>query len=79
MKFKLVQKEAGKAFTVFSVIDGKGGVCGSVNVPNEDVSNFVKCWRGAYAAAKKPAGRAAIAASLLKGPRLSKAALLRGC
>jgi hypothetical protein len=78
MKFTLQQKSAGKALTVFNVIDDNGGVCGSVNVPNKEVPDFVKCWKGAYTPVPKPDSRAAIVAALKRGPRLSKEAILRG-
>ena len=66
MKFKLQQKEAGKALTVFNVLDDKGGTIGSVNVPNKEVPSFVQHWKGDVAATKKPDSRVVMTRALLE-------------
>jgi hypothetical protein len=83
MKFTLQKKSVGKVLTVFNVLDGRGGVCGSVNVPNKEAPDFVKCWRGPYTPATKPAGpnpmaKALLAAKRPRTPSEARQAALRG-
>jgi hypothetical protein len=81
MTFKLVQQKSTKANAVFHIVDARGTTCGSVNVPPEEAADLQKHWRGAHAPGT-PAGTAAAARTGVKLkplPRLSRAAILRGC
>jgi hypothetical protein len=80
-KFSLVQKSSNRTQTTFHVM-ADGAIVGSISVPPGQVDDLLKHWHGPQAAAAKPAAKAeasrkAISASLRRGPKLSKAALLR--
>ena len=82
--FKLEKKSTGKMLTNFRVLDQSGSVYGSVNIPNEAVSDFLRCWSGSAPAAanagKQPSAASALAAAFKRAkPRMSKAGILRGC
>ena len=83
-QFKLSKKSSNKAQTTFHVTDAAGDtIYGSINVPNGQADDLQKCWRdsapAASAAAKQSEATAAVRAALLKGPKLSKQGVLRGC
>jgi hypothetical protein len=83
MNFRLEKQSATKALVKFHIKNSAGELCGSVSVPPAQEADLLKHWHGPQAAPAKPAARAeasraAISAALRKGPRLSKAALLRG-
>ena len=79
-KFSLVQKSSNRTQATFHVM-ADGAIVGSITVPNEQAGDLLKHWHApatpAKPAAKAEASRAAISAALRKGPKLSKAALLR--
>ena len=79
MKFTLQQKAGGKTgLTTFAVLDEKNQVHGTVVVPASESDNLIKCWKGEYKPAAKPAGPSAMAKVLMeKRTKVSKAALLR--
>lgn len=83
--FKLERKSTGRVLTNFKVTDDKGAVYGSINVPNEAVSDLLKHWKettpAPRAASKQSTAAAALSAAFkrAKQPRLSKQAILRGC
>ena len=84
MNFRLEKKEASRALVKFHILNSAGELCGSVNVPPSQESDLLKHWHApeeaapaAKAASKAARSKAAIVAALKKGPRLSKAALLR--
>jgi hypothetical protein len=85
MNFRLEKKSTGPTLTKFFVRDSTNAIVGTINVANEQAADLQKHWRSPQATAppakavdKAAAGKAAIVAALRKGPRLSKAALLRG-
>ena len=43
--FKLERKSTGRVLTNFKVTDDKGAVYGSINVPNEAVSDLLEHWK----------------------------------
>lgn len=80
MQFRLEKVSANKALAKFNIVNSAEELCGSVSVPPNQVDDLLRHWQGAPApAAAKTAtsGKAAIVAALKRGPRLSKAALLR--
>ena len=77
MNFRLEKKAAGPVLTKFYVYDSTNAIVGTINVANEQADDLVKHWRAAPTPAAKTDSRAALASALRKGPRLSKAALLR--
>ena len=84
MNFRLEKVSATKALVKFHIKNSAGETCGSVSVPPSQVDDLLASWHGPQAApSAKPAadkaarGKAAIVAALKRGPRLSKAALLR--
>jgi hypothetical protein len=83
--FRLEKKSVGKVLTNFKIVDDKGAVYGSINVPNEAVSDLLKHWKettpAPAAASKQSTAAAALSAAFkrAKQPRLSKRAILRGC
>ena len=84
MNFRPEKQERTKAVAKFHILNARGELCGSVNVPPAQEADLLKHWRpqqaapaAANAAAKAERGRAAIANALLRGPRLSKKVLLR--
>jgi hypothetical protein len=80
--FKLEQKSTGKALTCFRVLDERGSIYGSVNIPNEAVRDFLARWKSSAPtnAAKQPSAAAALSAAFKRAkPRMSKAGVLRGC
>ena len=82
MNFRLEKKSTGPALTKFFVRDSTNAIVGTINVANEQAADLQKHWRGPQAAPAKAAdkaavGKAAIVAALKRGPKLSKAALLR--
>jgi hypothetical protein len=84
MTFKLVHKSTNAALATYHITDGRGDIVGSVNVKPDEVADLLKCWRGAVPAAAATAGKQAraanaISAALKRGPRMNKAAILRGC
>jgi hypothetical protein len=86
-KFKLSKEETGRTITRFLGTTTRGETVGVINVPNAEASDLQKHWAGtpatpmakpvAKAADKAADSRAKISAALRKGPKLSKAALLR--
>jgi hypothetical protein len=80
MKFKLVQKAVGRSgpsgMVTFSVCDERNVVRGTVSVPSAEADALVKCWKGEYSPPPK-LGPAAMIDALKRGPKLSRAALLR--
>ena len=81
-KFKLSKEETGRTMTRFFVTNASGETVGVINVPNAEASDLQKHWAGAPAtpvakSAKAAAAKNAIVAALKRGPKLSKAALLR--
>ena len=81
MKFQLSKESTGRSMTRFHVTNARGEVCGVINVAKSDAEDLQRHWHAAPTAPAKAAagGKAAIVAALRRGPRLSKAALLRGC
>jgi hypothetical protein len=86
MTFKLVQHSSNRANTIYHVLDaGDGTVLGSINCPRGEENTLLSHWRDSVpAAAAATAGKQARAANamvaaLRRGPRMSKAAILRGC
>jgi hypothetical protein len=84
MTFKLVHKSTNAALATFHIRDGRGDIVGSVNVKPDEVADLQKCWRDSAPAAAATAGKQARAANALvaalkRGPRMNKAAILRGC
>jgi hypothetical protein len=84
MKFSLTEKGRTGINTVFHITDAAGTIVGSANVPHSQAKDLQKCWRdsapAAGAVADKQARAAnAMVAALRRGPRLTKAAILRGC
>ena len=79
MQFRLERKEATKALVKFHIVNSAEELCGSVSVPPRQEVDLLRHWHTPQTPAAKPApdGRAAIAAALKRGPKLSKAALLR--
>jgi len=85
MNFRLEKVSATRALVKYHIKNSAGELCGSVSVPPSQEKDLLASWHGPQARpSAKPAAkakadsRAAISAALLKGPRLSKAALLRG-
>ena len=82
MSFNLIKKGTGRINTVFHVTNSAGDLCGSINVHNEEVPNFLSCWIGP---SKEPQPRAAqqsstnamAAAFLAHRRKFSQAAILR--
>ena len=86
MTFQLMHKGDTAVNAVFHVVDSAGTTVGSINVPHGQEDDLQKCWRGAVpsAATAATAGKQARAANamvaaLKRGPRMTKAAVLRGC
>ncbi len=83
MKFKLLQKSAGRSgssgLTTFNVTDEKGAVRGTVSVPAAEAEDLVKCWKGEYKPAPKLGPNAMAKVLMEKRTKLSKEAILRGC
>jgi hypothetical protein len=85
MNFRLKKEATGPTMTRFYVMDASNSIVGTINVGNEQAADLAKHWRSpapatapaAKAATKADASRAAIVSAFKKGPRLSKAALLR--
>jgi hypothetical protein len=67
--FKLVKKSTGPAF---HVMNGPA-IVGSINVRPDEEKDLLRYWRADASPTAKPK------VAPLKLPRLSKAALLRGC
>ena len=84
MRFRLTKKSTGQILTTFHVLDSAGDICGSINVPNEQANDLLRCWQG-QVVGDSPHGTSpvnALAAAFLKNRNrapLSKAAILRGC
>jgi hypothetical protein len=82
MTFKLERKASNRLQTTFHVINGKGDICGSINVKNSEVSDLLRCWTGTAPAKDPPqqSPKNALAAAFLKARKPgSKQAVLRGC
>jgi hypothetical protein len=77
-QFRLEKKSATRALVKFHVMAGDA-IVGSISVAPSQEADLLRHWKGPTPAAKPTGSMAAMAATLLKGPRLSKAALLRGC
>lgn len=79
MNFRREKKATGPTLTKFFVMDGTGATVGVINVANEQAADLQKHWHAPQAApaARKTDSHAALVSALRKGPRLSKAALLR--
>ena len=87
MTFRLERQPAGKQLTKFFVYDDKDSIVGTINVPNEAVSDLQKHWKdvapsspknAASATKQDPAVKAMLKASKERGP-ISRQAVLRGC
>ena len=82
MNFRLEKKSTGPTLTKFFVRDSTNAIVGTINVVNGQAADLAKHWHTptqAPAAKAKPAdSRAAIANALLKGPKLTRQAGLRG-
>ena len=76
MNFRLEKQSATRALVKFRILNSGGELCGSVSVPPSQEAALLASWKGGTT---PPAAKAAIVAALKRGPRLSKAALLRGC
>ena len=83
MTFRLIKKSADQQLTRFQVLDSAGSICGSINVPNEEVPALLRCWSGSTAESAPPKGSAkAMVAAFLQAKQktpFNKAAVLRGC
>ena len=82
MTFRLEKKAINQLLTTFHVINGKGDICGSINVKNSEVGDLLRCWVGTAPASGSPkqSPRSVLAAAFVKARRpTSKAAILRGC
>ncbi len=83
MTFRLEKKTSNQLQTTFHVINGKGDLCGSINVKNSEADDLLRCWTGTAPAAnagKQPSAVAALSAAFQRAkPRMSKAGILRGC
>jgi bifunctional ADP-heptose synthase (sugar kinase/adenylyltransferase) len=85
MTFKLVQHSTTRANAVYHVFDaGDGTVLGAITCPRGEEDNLLNCCRDSVPAAAATAGKQARAANamvaaLKREPRMSKAAILRGC
>ena len=84
MNFKLEKVSANAALVKYHITNSTGELVGSVNVKPKDEAALLKHWSAPQEAAPaaKAAGKAgrskeAIVAALKRGPKLSKAALLR--
>jgi hypothetical protein len=81
MKFKLMQKSAGRAsasgLTTFTVTDEKNVVRGTVSVPSAESDDLVRCWKGEYKPATKTGPNEMAKVLMEKRTKVSKAALLR--
>ena len=86
MKFKLLQKSAGRSgpsgLATFNVTDEKGAVRGTISVPSSEAGDLIASWKGAYVAAPKP-GPSAMAKTLMakravRKPSTVAQAMLRG-
>ena len=78
MTFKLTEKGRTRINTTFHVTDSAGDIVGSINVPHGQEDDLLRHWRGANAPGT-PVVAARPGANLKILPRLSRAAILRGC
>jgi hypothetical protein len=46
MRFRLTKKSAGKSLTKFHVLDERDSIVGSINVPNAEANDLLRCWSG---------------------------------
>ena len=79
MTFRLEKKTSNRLQTTFHVINGKGDLCGSINVKNSEVDDLLRCWTGTAPAkdSSKQSPRSALAAAFLEARKpTSKAAIL---
>ena len=78
MRFRLTKKSAGKSLTKFHVLDQQDSIVGSINVPNAEVSDLLRCWSGPEeqktSLSAQPGFR-----KRLPAVRMSQAGILRGC
>jgi hypothetical protein len=76
MNYRLMKKSENRLKTTFHVLNGKGDVIGSINVPPQEASDLLRHWRGAI---DQPA-RASVPAPMLgiRPFRFSRQAALRG-
>jgi hypothetical protein len=83
MTFRLEKKATNRLQTTFHVINGKGDICGSIDVKNSEVGDLLRCWAGSTPAKDSPKqspSSKALAASFMKARRPgSRAPILRGC
>jgi hypothetical protein len=78
MDFRLVKKTSTKANTVFQIVDDRGDIRGSINIPLGAESDLLRRWAGSTG--NPPAAKQGMAKALLRSRRqVSKAAVLRGC
>jgi hypothetical protein len=89
MTFRLEKQSPGKVATRFFAYDAANSIVGTINVPNESVSDLENHWKSAPASSspkknaasarkQNPAVAAMLKASKERGP-ISKEAILRGC
>jgi hypothetical protein len=82
MTFKLEKKTSNRLQTTFHVLNGKGDICGSINIKNSEVSDLLRCWVGTALVkdSSKQSPQSALAQAFLRNRKPgSKAAILRGC
>ena len=84
--FKLKKSTAStKSLSKFSIMDGDT-IVGSINIPPSEENDLRQHWLGANVgpsmrqrAAEESSAKQAMTAAILKGRRMSKQAVLRGC
>ena len=84
MTFRLERQAPGKMLTKFYVRDSKNAICGTINVPNEDASDFESYWRAPAPPLPKNASAKAgrskqVSAMVAAARKPSRQAILRGC
>jgi hypothetical protein len=85
MNFTLRKSGSTNMLTTFQVVDNAGDIRGTISVPLGAESDLTKHWTEEPATAKRPdpagdlAGKILVAAKRRGSPRVSKAAILRGC
>ena len=86
--FRLEKQSPGETLTRFHVLDNADAIVGIITVANEAVSDLQKHWKGARPSSPKNAANAdkqdrqvsvMVVAVRKQGPRVNKAAILRGC
>ena len=76
--FRLTKKSSNKVLTKFHVLDSSDSICGSINVPNDQVSDLLRCWNGPRDCSPQQQQAQQPSAKAFKLPPMSKAAILRG-